>query len=45
MTERQEIYFELSDAGDSVRLEPLELIKHDSDIGMPKTEESRRKLN
>lgn len=32
MTEKQEIYFELFDAGDIVRLEPLELIKYDSDL-------------
>jgi hypothetical protein len=32
MDERQEIYFELFDAGDFVRLEPMELIKYDSDI-------------
>lgn len=32
MTERQEIYFELFDAGDIVRLEPIELINYDSSI-------------
>ncbi|MBL7811001.1 MAG: hypothetical protein JNL57_02160 [Bacteroidetes bacterium] len=32
MKERQEIYFEIFDAGDIVRLEPLELIKYDSDL-------------
>lgn len=32
MTKRQEIYFELFDAGDIVRLEPIELIKYDSNI-------------
>lgn len=32
MNERQEIYFELFDAGDIVRLEPLELIKYNSDL-------------
>lgn len=32
MTEKQEIYFELFDAGDIVRLEPLELVKCDSDL-------------
>jgi hypothetical protein len=32
MTERQEIYFELFDAGDIVRLEPIELIKYDSEL-------------
>ncbi len=36
MTERQEIYFELFDAGDIVRLEPMELIKYDSDIDWDK---------
>lgn len=32
MTERQEVYFELFDAGDIVRLEPIELINYDSNI-------------
>lgn len=32
MTEQQEIYFELFDAGNLVRLEPIELINYDSDI-------------
>lgn len=32
MTERQEIYFELLDAGDIVILEPLELFKYNSDL-------------
>lgn len=36
MTEQQDIYFELSDAGDLVRLEPIELIKYDSDIDWDK---------
>lgn len=36
MTERQDIYFELVDAGDIVRLEPIELIKYDSDIDWDK---------
>lgn len=36
MTEKQEIYFELFDAGDIVRLEPLELIKYDSDLDWDK---------
>lgn len=36
MTERQDIYLELFDAGDLVRLEPIELIKYDSDIDWDK---------
>lgn len=36
MTERQDIYFELFDAGDLVRLEPIELIKYDSDVDWDK---------
>lgn len=36
MTERQEIYFELVDAGNIVRLEPIELIKYDSNIDWDK---------
>jgi len=36
MTERPDIYFELFDAGDLVRLEPIELIKYDSDIDWDK---------
>jgi hypothetical protein len=32
MTERQDIYFELFDEGDIVRLEPLEFIYDDSDL-------------
>lgn len=32
MDERQEIYFEIFDAGDLVRLEPIELIKYNSDV-------------
>ena len=36
MTERQEIYFELFDAGDIVRLEPIELINYDSNIDWDK---------
>lgn len=36
MTERREIYFEIFDAGDMVRLEPLELIKYDSDLDWDK---------
>ena len=31
MTDRQEIYFELFDSGNLVRLEPIELIKHQSE--------------
>ena len=36
MTERHEIYFELFDAGDIVRLEPIELINYDSNIDWDK---------
>ena len=36
MTEQQDIYFELFDAGDLVRLEPLEFINYDSDIDWDK---------
>ena len=36
MTGQQDIYFELFDAGDLVRLEPIELIKYDSDIDWDK---------
>ncbi len=36
MTERQEVYFELFDDGDIVRLEPLELIKYYSDLDWDK---------
>lgn len=36
MTEIQEIYFELFDAGDIVRLEPIELINYDSNIDWDK---------
>ncbi|SRR5690606_25780648 len=32
MTEQQDIHFEIFDAGNLVRLEPIELIKYDSDI-------------
>jgi hypothetical protein len=32
MTERQDLYFELFDAGDLVRLEPIELIEYNSKI-------------
>lgn len=32
MTERQEIYFEISDAGDIVRLEPKRLVREGSEI-------------
>ena len=32
MIERQELYFELSDSGDFVRLEPIERIHYDSDL-------------
>lgn len=36
MDERQEIYFEIFDAGDFVRLEPIELIKYNSDVDWDK---------
>jgi hypothetical protein len=36
MAELQDIYFELIDAGDLVRLKPIELIKYDSDIDWDK---------
>jgi len=36
MTEKQDIYFEISDSGDLVRLEPMELIQYDSDIDWDK---------
>lgn len=36
MKDKQEIYFELLDAGDIVRLEPIELIKYDSNIDWDK---------
>ena len=36
MTERQEIYFELFDAGAVVRLEPIELINYNSDLDWDK---------
>jgi hypothetical protein len=36
MDERQEIYFEIFDAGDLVRLEPIELIKYNSDVDWDK---------
>jgi hypothetical protein len=32
MRKRQEIYFEIFDGGDIVRLEPLEVIKYESDL-------------
>jgi hypothetical protein len=32
MTERKDLYFELLDEGDIVRLEPLEFIYDDSDL-------------
>lgn len=34
MTERQEIYFELFDAGDIIRLEPLELVNYGSTLDL-----------
>ena len=36
MIEEQDIYFELFDAGDLVRLEPIELINYNSDIDWDK---------
>lgn len=36
MDERKEIYFEIFDAGDLVRLEPIELIKYNSDVDWDK---------
>ena len=36
MTEERDLYFELYDAGDLVRLEPIELIKYSSDIDWDK---------
>jgi hypothetical protein len=36
MTDRQELYFELFDGGDIVRLEPLSVIKYDSDLDWDK---------
>lgn len=36
MTERQEIYFELFDAGDIVRLDPIEVVKYHSNIDWEK---------
>lgn len=36
MDEKQEIYFEIFDAGDLVRLEPIELIKYNSDVDWDK---------
>jgi hypothetical protein len=36
MTDRQYIYFEIFDSGDFVRLEPIELIKYDSNIDWDK---------
>lgn len=36
MVERHEIYFEIFDAGDLVRLEPIELIKYNSDVDWDK---------
>jgi hypothetical protein len=36
MTERQKIYFELFDAGDIVRLEPIELLEYDSELDWDK---------
>ena len=36
MYDRQEIYFEIFDAGDIVRLEPIELIKYNSELDWDK---------
>lgn len=36
MYQRQEIYFEIFDAGDIVRLEPIELIKYNSELDWDK---------
>lgn len=36
MIENQELYFEIFDAGDLVRLEPIELMQYDSDLDWDK---------